>query len=159
MEPGGIVMPRKSQNKIQSNASPFNIAHYILLCLVVLICIGLIAWVMIKRNNPEPENNIAPAVIRVSNDDPCVQRVTETVLRMWAFNPRAVPQKYWDMALNWLNQPITTRMYGLCQDVAFVCRVGQLRKDCDPCAVPSARDYAQGRHIADMIQENCNKGL
>ena len=152
-------MPRKTATTFQQNTSPFSIAHYIFLFLVVACCIAVIAWVMIARQNPQPENNLSPMVIHVSNDDPCVQRVTETVLRMWAFNPRAVPQKYWDMAMNWMNQPVTMKMYGLCQDVAFTCRPGQLRKDCDPCAVPSARDFAQGRHIADMIQENCNKGL
>ena len=71
------------------------------------------------------------------------------------WSPFAVPQKYWDMAGNYLNQTITTRTYGICQDVAYTCRPGQIRRDCDPCAALSARDWAQSIHVVDMIRENC----
>ena len=141
--------------KIKTNTSAFSIAHYILLFLVVGLCIGVVAWVVIKNNNPNPTNNVSPGVIHVNNTDPCVRRVTDMIARMWAYDPNSVPQKYWDIATNYLNQTITTRTYGICQDVAFVCRVGQVRSDCDPCAVPSAREYARDIHVADMIKRNC----
>lgn len=142
--------------KFTTNTSAFTISHYILLFLVTILCIGIIAWVMIHRNNPHPENNITPNITHIHNTDPCVQRVTNTVARMWAYDPRSVPEKYWQIATDYINQAITTRIYGLCQDIAYVCRPGQLLRDCDPCAVPSARNYAQSIHIADMIEQNCD---
>ncbi len=112
---------------------------------------------MISHNNPSPTNNITPPITHVKNTDPCVQRTINTVAQMWAYNPEMVPQRYWDMAADYMNQTITTRTYGICQDVAYTCHVGQIRRDCDPCAVPSARDYAQSMHTAEMIQKNCGK--
>ena len=145
--------------KFKTNTSAFSIAHYILLFLVVGFSIAIIAWVMIKNNNPNPENNVSNNVIHVKDTDPCVQRTRDMVARMWAYDPGAVPEKYWIIAENYLNQVITTRTYGICQDVAFTCHVGQIRVDCDPCAVPSARDWAQSIHVADMIQKNCGTNI
>ena len=142
--------------KFKTNASAFSIAHYILLFLVVGFSIAIIAWVMIKNNNPNPANNVSTNVVRVKDTDPCVQRTRDMVARMWAYDPGAVPEKYWAIAKNYLNQVITKRTYGICQDVEFTCRVGQIRADCDPCAVPSARDWAQSIHVADMIKQNCD---
>ena len=141
--------------KFKTNSTAFGIAHYILLFLVVGTCIAIIAWIMVKNNNPNPTSNVKTNVVHVRDSDPCVQRTRDMVARMWAYDPRAVPQKYWDMAGNYLNQTITTRTYGICQDVAYTCRPGQIRRDCDPCAVPSARDWAQSIHVVDMIRENC----
>ena len=140
--------------KFKTNTSAFSIAHYILLFLVVCTCITLIAWVIISQHNT-PTTNITPPITHIKNADPCVQRTINTVAQMWAYTPEMVPQKYWDMATNYMNQTITTRTYGICQDVAFTCHVGQILRDCDPCAVPSARDYAQSMHTADMIRQNC----
>ncbi len=141
--------------KFKTNTSAFSIAHYILLFLVVGFSIALIAWVMIKNNNSNPANNVSTNVVHVKDTDPCVQRTRDLVARMWAYDPDMVPQKYWDIAENYLNQVITTRTYGICQDVAFTCRAGEIRIDCDPCAVPSARDWAQSIHMADLIKQNC----
>lgn len=145
--------------KFTTNTSAFSVAHYILLFLVVILCIAIIAYIMIRRNNPTPTTNISPTITHVKNTDPCVQRTTNTVAQMWAYTPQKVPQKYWDIATNYLTQKITTRTYGICQDVAFICRPGQIRRDCDPCAVPSARAYAMEIHTADMIQANCHQTL
>lgn len=141
--------------KFKTNTSAFTIAHYILLFLVVGICIAIIAWIMITNNNPNPANNVTTTITHIKESDPCVKRTREMVERMWAYDPRAVPQKYWDIAGNFLNQAITTQTYGICQDIAFTCRPGQIRIDCDPCAVPNAQKWAQSIHIADMIQKNC----
>lgn len=141
--------------KFETNTNSFTISHYILLFLVVIICIGIISWVIIKRHNATPQNNITPTITHVKNTDPCVQHATDTVAQMWAYNPRLIPQKYWQIASNYINETITTRTYGICQDVAFTCRPGQKRIECDPCAVPSARAYAQDMQTADMISENC----
>ena len=141
--------------KFSTNTSAFSIAHYILLFLVVCVCITIIAWVMISHSNPHPSNNITTPITHVKNTNPCVQRTINTVAQMWAYNPEMVPQRYWDMAEKYMNETITTRTYGICMDVAFTCHAGQIRRDCDPCAVPSARDYAQSMHTANMIQKNC----
>ena len=141
-------MPRK----FKTNTSSFTIAHYILLFLVTGICIAIIAWIMINRTNNNPSNNITTEHIKYS---PCVQRTINTVEQMWAYDPKLIPNKYWKIAMDYLNEPIRTRTYGICQDVAYTCNVGQLRRDCDPCAVPSARQYAREFHIADMIKQNC----
>ena len=141
--------------KFNTNTSAFSIAHYILLFLVVGLCVAVVAWVMIKNKNPDPTNNVSANIVHVTDSDPCVQRTRQLVAQMWTYDPKMVPQKYWDIATNYLNQTITTRTYGICQDVAFTCRVGQIRRDCDPCAVPSARDWAQSIHVADLIRQNC----
>ena len=141
--------------KFKTDTSAFSIAHYILLFFVAGLCIAIISWVMIKNNNPIPKNNVTANVLHIRESDPCIQRTREIVARMWAYDPKKVPQKYWDIAGNFLNQTITKRTYGICQDVAYTCRPGQIRRDCDPCAVPSARDWAQSIHMADMIQKNC----
>jgi len=139
--------------KFKVNTNSLTIAHYILLFLVTGLCIAIIAWVLISRNNSHPQNDVT--LTHIKNSDPCVQRTIETVKKLWEFNPRAVPQKYWDIAMNYMNQTITENTYGICQDVAFTCHRGQIRRDCDPCAVPSARTYAMAVHTADMIQSNC----
>lgn len=141
--------------KFKTNTNSFTIAHYILLFLVVIICIGIISWVIIKRHNNTPQNNITPTITHAKNTDPCVQRATDTVAQMWAYNPRLIPQKYWQIASDYINETITTRTYGICQDIAFTCRPGQKRIDCDPCAVPSARAYAQDMQTADIISKDC----
>ncbi|MBQ2017383.1 MAG: hypothetical protein II208_02550 [Alphaproteobacteria bacterium] len=148
-------MAKKTAKKVKQNTSAFTIAHYILLFLVSGLCISIIAWIIITRDNKKPTNNVSENIIHVKNTDPCVQRINDIVARMWAFNPDAVPEKYWKIATNYLNQPITTRTYGLCQDVAFICHAGQIRRDCDPCAVPAARTYAMDIHINDLIHANC----
>lgn len=140
--------------KFKTNTNAFTIAHYILLSLVAIVCIVIIAWIMIVRNNSSPHNNVTMTHLKGSN--PCVQRTIETVKKLWDFNPRAVPQKYWEIAMTYMNQPITENTYGICQDVAYTCKRGQIRRDCDPCAVPSARAYAQAMHIADLVQTNCS---
>ena len=141
--------------KFTTNTNAFGIAHYILLFIVVILCICTIAFIIIKRNNPNPQNNVQPTITHIKNNDPCVQRTINTIAQMWAYDPKKVPQKYWDIATNYLTEPITTRFYGICQDVAYTCHPGQIRRDCDPCAVPSARAYAMEIHTTDMIQANC----
>lgn len=144
-------MAPKTTKNFKHNTSAFTIAHYILLFLVTGLCISIIAWIMISRNNTQTPKN----VIHIKNTDPCVQRINEIVTKMWAFNPAAIPQKYWEIATDYLNQTITTRTYGICEDVAYTCHIGQIMRDCNPCAVPAARDYAMQIQISDLIQGNC----
>jgi hypothetical protein len=143
--------------KFKTNISSFTISHYILLFLVTIICIGVIAWVLIHRTNTHPQNNIEIPITHIRGNTPCVQRTIATVNQMWRYDPKMVPQKYWEIAMRYMNQPITQETYGICQDIGYICHPGQTRRDCDPCAVPAARQYAQNIHIADMLSENCNE--
>lgn len=136
------------------NTNSFTIAHYILLFLVVALCIGIIAWILISANNSRPTNNIEP-VVRITNTDPCVKAARDSIAQMWAYTPGAVPEKYRLMAADYANEQITTRMRGTCNDTAFLCRPGQIRRDCDPCAMGTAIQMATEQHIADTIKENC----
>ncbi len=144
--------------KFRVNTNSLTIAHYILLFLVTGVCIAIVAWIMISRHNATPTNNISKNITHISGNTPCVKRTIETVNKLWEYNPRAVPTKYWDIAMNYMNQPITTTTYGICEDVAYVCHPGQTMRECNPCAVPNARTYAQSMHITDSIQSNCNSG-
>ena len=141
----------------KTNTNSFTIAHYILLFLVIGLCICIVAWILIVRHNNNPTNNVTPTITHINNASPCVQRTINTVEKMWRYDPKSVPQKYWNIAIEYLNEPISARTYGLCQDVAFVCHTGQIRRECDPCAVPSARAIAKQQQIADMITMNCSE--
>lgn len=141
--------------KFKTNTSSFTIAHYILLFLVTGLCICVIAWLMISRNNTNTTNDIGQNVIHLNSGNPCIKRTIDTIEKMWENDPKSVPQKYWDIAIEYLNTPIYTTTYGICQDVAFVCNTGQIRRDCDPCAIPSARAFAKQQQIADTIKTGC----
>ena len=142
--------------KFKTNTNTYTIAHYLLLFLVIGLCICIAAWIMITRHNNNPINNVTPTITHISSTLPCVKRTVDTVEQMWRYDPKSVPQKYWNIAIEYLNEPITARTYGLCQDVAFVCHTGQIRRECDPWAVPSARAFAKQQQIADMIKMNCS---
>ncbi|MBQ7056242.1 MAG: hypothetical protein IJN91_04925 [Alphaproteobacteria bacterium] len=143
------------KTKFQTNTTSFTIAHYLLLFFVMIFCISIIAWVMISRNNSAPTNNISGNILHIHSSAPCVQRTIKTVKQMWEYDPKSVPEKYWEIAMSYMNQKIQDRTYGICQDVAYICPRGAILYDCNPCAVPMARDYAQNIHIADMIVANC----
>ena len=141
--------------RFKINTNSFTISHYILLFLVTGVCIGILGWIMINRHTSGTPNNNIGNIIHITDANPCVQRTINTVKQMWNQDPKTVPEKYWDIAINYMNQPINENMYGICNDVAYTCRRGQIRRDCDPCVVPSARQYAQSVHVADLIQTNC----
>ena len=147
----------QNKYKFKTNTSSFTIAHYILLFLITALCMIVIAWIMITRNNNAPHNNVIQNITHVHGNDPCVKRVIETVDKMWEYDPKSIPDKYWNIALEYMNAPITTTTYGICQDVAFTCHPAQIRRDCDPCAVPNAREYAKQMQIADMLNQNCQQ--
>ena len=140
--------------KFNPSTNSFTIAHYILLFFVTTLCICIIAWIIIFRHNPAPTNDLGPSF----NKSPaysCPQRVRTMVKEMWQNDSKSVPAQYWQLASEFMDAPIRSTTYGLCQDVAYVCRPGQRRRDCDPCAVPSARAYAQEVQTIDMIGKLC----
>lgn len=138
-----------------NQTTSFGIAQYILLFLVAALCVGIVAWTMITAAHKDNITASTPTITHITNTDPCVQNITNTVSQIWAYNPELVPQIYMDMATNYANEQITTKIYGACNDIKFVCRPGQIRRDCDPCAIGGGRQMAMDQQIADMVQENC----
>lgn len=135
----------------------FKISRYILLVLVLVLCIGIIAWTIVTRNKSSQESN-APVdnVIRITNSDSCVQDVTNKISQLWAYSPDDIPMKYLNMINEYINERITAKITGYCNDIKFTCKTGQLRKDCDPCALGSAKQFAMDQQIVDTVAQKCN---
>lgn len=143
-----------SKMTLQTNS--FKISRYILLALVLVLCIGIITWTLINHHNATKANDsTVENVIRITNNNPCVQQVNNTISQLWAYDFNNVPQKYKDMINAYLNETIPSRINGMCNNTKFVCRAGQIRGDCDPCAAGSAKQFAMEKHISDTIAEQC----
>lgn len=133
--------------------TPFTIAHYILLFMIVVVCASIVTWLIIARHNDTVTDSAN--ITKIMNDDPCVQQTRNAVSRMWAYNQELIPARYKAIAETYANNAVLTRVHGYCNDVPFTCRAGQLRRTCDPCAVGAGRNIAMELHIADMIRTNC----
>lgn len=134
----------------------FKIAKYILFLLVLVLCIWIIIYIFVSEDNESRTNSNEENIIRVNNNQsPCEKNITNNVSQMWAYNFESVPQKYINIMEEYLNEPITMRESGYCNDTKFTCKPGQLRKDCDPCALGSARQFALNQQIADEIAKEC----
>ncbi len=75
--------------------------------------------------------------------------------QIWAYSPELIPQEYLDIANDYVNSRVDDRIRGECNNVKFTCRRGDIRRDCDPCAVGGARQKAMERQIMDMIAQYC----
>ena len=142
-------MPRKQELQ----TTPFTIAHYILLFMVVVTCISIVAWLIIARYRTQQYHRTD--ITYIMNNDPCVDKTRDAVSRMWAYNQELIPTRYKTMADTYANNAILTRTSGYCNGIPFTCRAGQLRRTCDPCAIVAGRNIAMEYHIADMIRANC----
>ena len=134
----------------------FKIARYILMILVIILCVGIISWILFSPSDKN-DNAHVDNVIRITNTDPCVQKVNNSIAQLWAYNMNDVPQKYIDMIDSYLNEKIATKTTGYCNDTKFTCKPGQARKDCDPCALGSAKQFAMDQQIVDMISTECKE--
>lgn len=142
---------------MSTQTTSFKIAQYILMFLVALLCIGIIIWIF-TAGKADKNNNSGQSVdnvIRITNTDPCVQQVNNAISQLWAYNIDSVPEKYINIANNYVNEQITVHTSGVCNDVNFVCRPGQIRRDCDPCAIGSGRQFAMQQQINDEIEMQC----
>lgn len=136
----------------------FKIARYILIVFVLILCVGILAWILFSgNNNSNNQNENVNNVIRITNSDPCVQEVNNTIAQLWAYDINSVPQKYIDMIEEYTNEKISVKTTGYCNDVKFTCKPGQIRKDCDPCALGSAKQFAMDQQIVDMISIKCKQ--
>lgn len=134
----------------------FTIAHYILLFFVVVLCIGVVAWTLTRGSKSVAANADNTNVIHVTeNISPCAQKIMNQVSQIWAYNPELIPETYLNIANDYVNASITEHTRGECNNVKFTCRVGDIRRDCDPCALGTARQIAMDRQIADMTAQYC----
>ncbi len=134
----------------------FRISRYILLILVIILCTGIIAWTLVSKRQNHQNNAPVDNVIRITNTDPCVQDVTNKISQLWAYSPDDIPMKYLNMINEYINERITAKITGYCNDIKFTCKTGQLRKDCDPCALGSAKQFAMDQQIVDTVAQKCN---
>lgn len=138
---------------MKNQTNSYKIARYILLGAIILVCGGVIIWTMIgAHRDMDAEEKVSRQVAKYT---PCQQNVINAVSQVWAYSPQSVPQKYLDIADNYANETITVRTDGACNDIRFVCRVGQIRRDCDPCAVATGRQIAMQQQISDMMVASC----
>lgn len=133
--------------------TPFTIAHYILLFMVVVTCASIVTWLILDRYKTQQYHRTN--ITYIMNNDPCTGKTRDAVLRMWAYNQELIPPRYTTMADTYANNAVLKRVTGYCNGVPFTCRAGQLRRTCDPCAITAGRDIAMEYHIADMIRANC----
>lgn len=134
----------------------FRISRYILLILVIILCTGIIAWTLVSKRQNHQNNAPVDNVIRITNTDPCVQDVTNKISQLWAYSPDDIPMKYLNMINEYINERITAKITSYCNDIKFTCKTGQLRKDCDPCALGSAKQFAMDQQIVDTVAQKCN---
>ncbi len=150
----------------RNQTTSFSIARYILFFILGLLGIGFGGWILTADRRaaydtpPSPtktvaniDNAIADRIAR----DPCARDVADAVARMWAYTPDNVPTPYKEMAQEYANETLQVSVQGNCNDIQFKCHSGDVRRNCDPCAVTTGRLFAQSQQTADWIEEQCGK--
>ncbi|MDE6477927.1 MAG: hypothetical protein K2L95_01125 [Alphaproteobacteria bacterium] len=151
----------------RNQTTSFSIARYILFFILGILGIGIGVWILtadrrIAYDTPAPTTtqmmgNIDTAIAERIARDPCARDVADAVARMWAYTPDNVPAPYKELAQNYANETLPVAIHGNCNDVQFECQSGDIRRNCDPCAVSTGRMFAQSRQIADWISEQCGE--
>ena len=135
--------------------SAFSISHYVLLFIVSTLCTVSVVWVLIAANNRESAINDKIIAPRNAAEKSCQRTAADEVTLLWDKKPQDIPQKYIVLETNYANRIVAVRTTGTCNGQRFICKMGQRRQDCDPCAKNSARKRAMFQHIADTIDEIC----
>ena len=144
--------------KYQNQTTSYSIAHYILMFLLVCVGIVVVVWLLIvagyryQAHQPISDDDVIVTQVETT---PCAQQVMNEVAQVWAYTPEKVPQRYWEMAVDYLNGTVDVWTEGSCNDIRFICNPGQIRRECDPCAVSSAMSMAMRAHTNDMIANKC----
>lgn len=145
----------------------YSVAHYILIFLLICLGVVVVGWLLIAAGYRNYEQQLAdddPVVeetvettttTTATTLSPCAQKVMNEVAQMWAYSQNDVPQKYWDMAVEYLNSPVSSWTEGTCNDIRYICNPGQIRRECDPCAVSNAMSRAMEAHTRDLKAKNC----
>ena len=134
--------------------SAFSIAHYVLLFLVSTLCTISVVWVLIAANNRE---SALHDKINTTSTKTCQRQAADSITHMWNTNQKQIPQQYILMETNYANRIVPVRTTGTCNGEKFICKMGDVRAMCDPCAKNSAKKRAMFQHISDVIDEMCKK--
>ena len=137
---------------MEQTPSAFSISHYILLFIVSTLCTVSVVWVLIAANNRETA--IRDNMLRTEKS--CQRTAADKITALWEQNPKEIPQKYITLKNNYANRIVPVRTTGTCNGTKFVCKMGERRLNCDPCAQNSAHKRAMFQHISDTIDTVCN---
>lgn len=135
--------------------SAFSVSHYVLLFIVSTLCTVSVVWVLIAANNRESAINDKIMAPQNAAEKSCQRTAADEVHLLWEQKPQDIPQKYITLEKNYANRIVAVRTTGTCNGQRFVCKMGQHRQDCDPCAKKSAHKRAMFQHISDTIDEVC----
>lgn len=140
---------------MEQTPSAFSVAHYVLLFLVSTICTVSVVWVLIAANNRESRLNDKFISQSSNSQKSCQRRTADNVVILWESNYANVPEKYKIIETNYANRIVPVRTTGTCNGTRFICEMGDLRYQCDPCAKKSAYKRAMFQHISDAIDQEC----
>ena len=135
--------------------SAFSISHYILLFIVSTLCTVSVVWVLIAANNREAKLHDNILTNGNNNDKSCQRAAADMVTDLWEHQPQDIPEKYIILENNYAKRIVPVRTTGTCNGIKFICKMGEQRLNCDPCAKNSARKRAMFQHISDTIDELC----
>lgn len=137
--------------------SAFSVAHYMLLFIVATLCTVLVVWVLITANNREASINDKITMQHTRSNKICQRTTADKTTAIWQNRPHEIPKHYLEMEQNYANRIVPVRTTGNCNGQKFVCKMGEVRSSCDPCAKNSARKRAMFQHISDSIDQTCKK--
>lgn len=152
---------------MKTKPNSFTVVTYILMFLIVLLCLGLIIWAAVvanRKNNElpsQPKITTYPVTMQTATEpgpditDPCVQSITQGVVRLWSQRPDLIPHSYLNLMTKYADEEVMFEIHGMCNSTTFICEPGEILSDCDPCAVPMARQMAMEQQISDMVSRYC----
>ncbi len=135
--------------------SAFSVAHYVLLFLVSCLCTIAVVWVLISANNREASLNDKMLTHHTQQNKTCQRAAADQITSLWETRPHEIPKQYLLMEKNYANRIVPVRTTGVCNGKKFVCKMGDVRATCDPCAKNSAHKRAMFQHISDTIDQLC----
>ena len=135
--------------------SAFSVSHYVLLFIVSTLCTVSVVWVLIAANNRE--SAIHDNMIKQNQqlEKSCQRATADAITLLWANKPQDIPPQYILMEKNYANRIVKVRTTGTCNGTKFICKMGEIRSSCDPCAPETARKRAIFQHISDTIDKLC----
>lgn len=138
----------------EDTPSAFSVAHYVLLFLVSTFCTVAVVWILIAANNREAALN-DKFIHNPNTTKACQRQTADTITDIWENRPNDIPKQYILIEKNYANRIVPVRTTGICNGQKFICRMGDIRSTCDPCAKNSAKKRAMFQHISDAIDKAC----
>jgi len=138
----------------KNTPSAFSVAHYVLLFVVSCACTISVVWVLIATTNKE---TALRHKLNTETTKTCQRNAADKITHIWHNTPEQIPLAYTTLENNYANRIVPVRTTGTCNGKKFICKMGDIRSDCDPCAQNSAKKRAMFQHISDVIDEMCKK--